>query len=68
MWLKLCNVEKSEPQGHVKYPNEKSLITLQVSDKIFKLKKNPWYKNESLLGKSLEGYKKVDDAADYGVS
>ena len=68
MWVKLCNIEKLEPQSHVKYPNEKSLVTLQVSDKIFKLKKNPWYKNESLLAKSLEGYKKSDEAAEFGVS
>jgi len=68
MWVKLGNMEKLEPQSQVKYPNDRTLITLQVSDKIFKLKKNPWYKNESLLAKSLEGYRKVDEAADQGVS
>ena len=64
MWVKLGNIEKSEPQSQVKYPNDKTLITLQVSDKIFKLKKNPFYKDESLLAKSLEGYKKLGEAAD----
>jgi len=68
MWVKLGNMEKLEPQSQVKYPNDRTLITLQVSDKIFKLKKNPWYKNESLLAKSLEGYRKIDEAADQGVS
>ena len=65
MWVKLCsNIDKVEPLSQTKYPNDKTLITLQVSDKIFKLKKNPWYKDESLLAKSLEGYKKADEVAD----
>lgn len=45
--------DKLEPFPQTKYPNDKSPITVQVSDKVFKLKKNPWYKNENLLLKKL---------------
>ena len=44
MWVKLCNVEKNV-QVENRYQNDKSLTTIQVSDKIFKLKKNPLYKD-----------------------
>jgi hypothetical protein len=48
MWVKLMNIEKQE-YFSTKFPNDKSLVTIQVSDRIFKLRKNPHYKNENAL-------------------
>ena len=56
MWVKLCNVEKTEINKN-QFQNDKSVVTLQVSDRVFKLKKNPLYKDASRLAKLLEQYK-----------
>ena len=43
MWHKLANLEKDKETNVNKYPNNKSLYTIQVHDKTFKLRKNPVY-------------------------
>lgn len=48
MWVKVCNLEKQEVNTN-KYKNNRSEVTVQVSDKIFKLKKNSHYKNHTKL-------------------
>lgn len=40
MWVRLCNIEKSEPNTN-KYVNHRSPVVIQVSEKAFKVKKNP---------------------------
>jgi hypothetical protein len=44
MWVKLCNVEKNQPVEN-KHQNGNSLVTIQVNDKVLKLRKNPLYKD-----------------------
>jgi len=48
MWVKLCNIEKDEKHTN-KFPNGRSMVTVQVCDRVFKLKKNPLYLNNSKL-------------------
>ena len=48
MWQKLMSLNKEE-KICTKHPNSRSMFTVQVSDKIFRLKKNPLYKNNSKL-------------------
>ena len=48
MWVKLMNIEKQD-YVPTKFPNDKSLVMIQVSDRIFKLRKNAHYKNENVL-------------------
>jgi hypothetical protein len=42
MWEKLMCLDKDE-KIVTKYPNGRSMFTVQVSERIFKLKKNPLY-------------------------
>ena len=42
MWEKLCCLDKEE-KNVTRYPNGRSMFTVQVSERIFKLKKNPLY-------------------------
>ena len=46
MWVKLCNIEKQEINSN-KYQNNKSVISIQVTERILKLKKNPLYRSTS---------------------
>ena len=66
MWVKLCNVEKTEINKN-QFQNDKSAVTLQVSDRIFKLKKNPLYKDVPRLAKLLEHYKPVGGEGDFDM-
>mmetsp|Transcript_38031 Transcript_38031/g.49939 ORF Transcript_38031/g.49939 Transcript_38031/m.49939 type:complete len:108 (+) Transcript_38031:1645-1968(+) len=43
MWHRLANVEKDPFSNPNKYQNKKSLVLLQVQDKVFKMRKNPAY-------------------------
>ena len=43
MWRKLVNLEKDPISTVSRHPNNKSVFTIQVHDKVFKLKKNPAY-------------------------
>lgn len=47
MWVKLTNLFKGDP--HYKLHNDKSLIKIEVADKLFKLRKNPQFKDVALL-------------------
>ena len=55
MWVKICNIDKEEKIGN-KYQNDKSMVQIQVSDKVFKIKKNPLYKDQSRLAELLHKY------------
>lgn len=51
MWVKLCNNSVEPAAPFKQYPNDRSSVTIQVSsDKVFKLKKNPHYKDLTSLG------------------
>ena len=43
MWHRLVNLEKDNVANVTRHPNKKSLYTIQVQDKVFKLRKNPIY-------------------------
>ena len=43
MWQRLINLEKETISNVAKFPNNKSTYTIQVQDKIFKMRKNPAY-------------------------
>ena len=43
MWQRLVNLEKETISNVTRFPNNKSKYTLQVQDKIFKMRKNPGY-------------------------
>ena len=43
MWQRLANIEKEAIPNPNKHPNNKSLYTIQVQDKIFRMRKNPAY-------------------------
>lgn len=47
MWEKILCLEKDE-KVNTKYANSRSMFTIQVSDRIFKLKKNSFYKDSNL--------------------
>lgn len=46
MWEKLLNVEKSEKCPATKYPNNKHEYTICVVDRVFRIKKNPYYSSK----------------------
>lgn len=43
MWEKIWNLDKTDPVPN-KYPNFRSEFLINVSDKQFKIKRNPLYK------------------------
>ena len=43
MWHRLANIEKEPIPNPNKHANKKSVYTIQVQDKIFRLRKNPAY-------------------------
>ena len=43
MWYKLANIEKDNLSTVTRHPNNKSVYTVLVQDKVFKLRKNPTY-------------------------
>jgi len=43
MWHKLGNLEKDLNSNVTRHGNKKSVYTVQVHDKVFKLRKNPAY-------------------------
>jgi len=45
MWEKLLNVEKVEKCPATKYPNNKHETTICVENRVFRIKKNPYYKS-----------------------
>jgi len=51
MWVKLTNLFKGDP--HYKLHNDKSLIKIEIADKLFKLRKNPQFKDVTLLQDEL---------------
>ena len=53
MWVKLCNLEKMGQEPPQKHLNDRSCIQIQVHDKVFRLKKNPFYNNQSKLAHKL---------------
>ena len=58
MWVKLCNIDKYEPEPPQKkhYVNDKSFVSIQVSDRVFKVKKNPLYRDNTKLMEILREY------------
>ena len=52
MWTKIGTMEKEIPNTN-KYPNNRSHYTIQVTDKVFKLRKNPAYKGQLAIPKDL---------------
>jgi len=63
MWVKLCNIEKQDVIKN-EFKNDKSLVSLQVSDRLFKVKKNPFYKDNNRLVEQLKKYKPSSDQPD----
>ena len=68
MWVKLTNIEKEEKHT-MKWPNGRSMFTVQVSERVFKLKKNPIYENNSKLIKLLRSVapESSEPSADEGI-
>jgi hypothetical protein len=60
MWQKIANIDSASFTNTNKYQNKRSMVLCQVSEKVFKLKKNPLYP-ESLLPKMQEPIVEVDD-------
>ena len=46
MWDRLMNVENDKPPRLNRYANSRSPITIQVEDKMFRMRKNPAYVGE----------------------
>ena len=53
MWTKIGTMEKEIPNTN-KYPNNRSQYTIQVTDKVFKLRKNPGYKGQLAIPRDLQ--------------
>ena len=53
MWVKLCNCIKDHPVEN-KHQNGNSMVTMQVDGKVFKLKKNPFYKDFPKLSELMK--------------
>ena len=60
MWQKIANIDSASFTNTNKYQNKRSMVLCQVSEKVFKLKKNPLYP-ESLLPKMQEPIAEADD-------
>ena len=60
MWVKLCNMDKYEPGqqtlGGKHFANDKSVVSIQVCDRVFKVKKNPLYRDNTKLMEILREY------------
>ena len=46
MWQKLASLEKDTIPTKNKFPNKRSQYMIQVSDKVFRLKRNPAYQDD----------------------
>ena len=49
MWHKLVNLERDTISNVCRYPNNQSMYTIQVHDKVFKLRKNAAYTKPFVL-------------------
>lgn len=54
MWTRLCNLDSPSPAPANQFKNHRSLVKLNVSDKMFKMKKNPFWKDKSRLAQFLQ--------------
>ena len=64
MWVKIGNIEKEE-KPVCRHPNGRSAVQIQISDKVFRLRKNPFYANNSALAERLRPFKQgAEDAED----
>ena len=66
MWLRLANIERDTISNATRYPNNRSLFTIQVQDKIFKMRKNPAYSgpiNDRIIPETVAQEQDIADNA-----
>ena len=66
MWEKLFCLEKEE-KNVTRYPNGRSMFTIQVSERIFKLKKNPLYQNNTKLIQLLKSVVSEEQETEFSM-